>query len=63
MNHENDSKVLIDRIIKVIEELDDINQAYASWDEWDTTKIIDASVNILKEEFHEELIKRYLEDE
>jgi Cu/Ag efflux pump CusA len=51
---------LTDKVLNVIEELDEINRGYASWDVWDKTKVIDQAVNTLKTEYMEELEKKYL---
>ena len=63
MDYEASLMTLADRIIEVINELDAINKEYASWDEWDKTKIIDSSVNALKVGFRKELIERFSEAE
>lgn len=51
-------KVLIDRICKVIDELDSINNEFASWDDWEKTKIIDKSRNALCSGFEKEIFEK-----
>lgn len=60
MEYEEAMQELTDRVIKVIEELSDINDIYASWDQWGKTKVIDNALNVLKEEYIKDLEKKYL---
>lgn len=37
-----------DEVVDIIERLDSVNQKYASFDQWDKTRIISRAANILK---------------
>ena len=58
MDREESLKVLSERILKVIDELDSISEEYANWDEWDKAKIIDSSLEPLKRGFYGEILER-----
>lgn len=54
---------LFERVYKCLEELDNINHEYASWDEWDKTKIIDKARNAIAEGFEKEIMEKlYLKE-
>lgn len=45
-----------DAVINVIERLDSISNQYASWDQWDKTKIIRKAANVLKTAYEERIM-------
>jgi hypothetical protein len=58
--YEQRIKDIDDGALLVINMLESIARVYASWDLWDKVKIIDESLNILKNGYENELIEKYV---
>lgn len=51
------------KVLKIMDELQDISSEYCDWDEWDKANCIDKARSILFEKYEDAKFKQYLDTE
>lgn len=53
MDHEAAMKELEEKVLKIMDELQDISMEYCNWDEWDKSRCVDKASGVLFEKYEE----------
>lgn len=61
MNYDNVMKELEMKVLKIMDELQDISIEYCSWDEWDKSKCLDKAIFVLFEKYEDAKVEQCLE--
>lgn len=61
MDYDKDMKELELRVLKIMDELQDISKEYCNWDEWDKSQCLDKARAVLFEKYEEVILKQNFE--